>query len=789
MFLATGVIVAWNEGAEALYGYTLVEAVGLHVDQLCAPGTHAAQAELRARALAGETLRAVAVTRRHRDGTEVEVVADLQPVAAGSIPASFDPPGEIHVGGLWSDMPGIVFTTDLEGTVTFCAGVGLARLGLRPGQTVGMHLRDFGPDIEAALSPDSRQGPSPYQGPFLMGGETWMVSSGPLHRDGERVGMIGLGLPGNHWWAQAGDLAREQARYRALAEHSSDLVGIIGPDGTVLYVSASVERLLGWHPEEVVGRPLVDFVHTPTAGSVAEMLGRLREGVDRAAADPAEGLTLNTRLLHANGTWRDYEVIATDYADNPSIGGFVVNGRDVTERRQADLRLRHASLHDTLTDLPNRALLIQEVESTLLHLADDQQGRLAVVIIGLDHFKLVNDSLGHEMGDHLLVAVARRLRRQVRASDTVARLGGDTFAVTTTGVADAADARGLASRLIAVVAEPYDLAGRRIAVTAGAGVALGGEGAHSEGEDGTTLVRNADTAMYAAKRLGRSRVELFEASLRADATRQLSLEQSLSRATAAGELRVHFQPIMALADHAGGTEAVSGVEALVRWEHPDLGLVPPYDFIPLSEETGHIVEIGSWVLNESCRTLMGWAGESGAAPLRLSVNLSPRQLLESDLPDVVAEVLVRTGFPVERLTMEVTESVLVDEGPYATTTLQRLRELGVRLSIDDFGTGYSSLVYLRRLNADALKIDRSFVDGLGRDSEADAIVNTVISLARSLGLDLVAEGVETEDQRRLLVELGCQFAQGYLFSRPLPADAFREWWAAGGWLELVTPPA
>jgi EAL domain-containing protein (putative c-di-GMP-specific phosphodiesterase class I) len=252
---------------------------------------------------------------------------------------------------------------------------------------------------------------------------------------------------------------------------------------------------------------------------------------------------------------------------------------------------------------------------------------------------------------------------------------------------------------------------------------------------------------------------------------------------------VHFQPIMALADHTGGTEAVSGVEALVRWEHPDLGLVPPYDFIPLSEETGHIVEIGSWVLDESCRTLMGWAGDSGTAPLRLSVNLSPRQLLEPDLPDVVAEVLARTGFPVERLTMEVTESVLVDEGPYATTTLRRLRELGVRLSIDDFGTGYSSLVYLRRLNADALKIDRSFVDGLGRDSEADAIVNTVIGLARSLGLDLVAEGVETEDQRRLLVELGCQFAQGYLFSRPLPAEAFREWCAAGRWLGLVTPPA
>jgi diguanylate cyclase (GGDEF)-like protein len=516
---------------------------------------------------------------------------------------------------------------------------------------------------------------------------------------------------------------------------------------------------------------------------VPELVELLRAGVERAAGDRGAGRTLHSRLRHANGTWRDYEVITTDYVEDPSIGGYVVNGRDVTERRQADLRLRHASLHDSLTDLPNRALLIQEVESTLLHTSADG-GRLAVVVIGLDHFKLVNDSLGHEMGDHLLVAVARRLRRQVRASDTVARLGGDTFAVTTTGVSDGTEARALAGRLIAVVAEPYDLAGRRIAVTAGAGVAVLDEGPRRDGEvDGTTLVRNADTAMYAAKRLGRSRVEVFEARLRADATRQLSLEQSLSRATAEGELRVHFQPIMALADLTGGTEVVAGVEALVRWEHPDLGLVPPLDFIPIAEETGHIVEIGAWVLAESCRTLMGWAGETAhGTPLRLSVNLSPRQLLEPDLPDVVAEVLLRTGFPVERLTMEVTESVLVDEGPYATTTLRRLRELGVRLSIDDFGTGYSSLVYLRRLNADALKIDRSFVDGLGRDSEADAIVNTVISLANSLGLDLVAEGVETEEQRRMLVELGCQFAQGYLFSRPLPADAFQEWWT------LLTPP-
>jgi diguanylate cyclase (GGDEF)-like protein/PAS domain S-box-containing protein len=546
-------------------------------------------------------------------------------------------------------------------------------------------------------------------------------------------------------------------------------------------VSPSVSELLGWTPEQFVGRDAAELIRLHP-DQVPDPT--------RAPADGASGRTfrIDARLLHASGEWRYFEAITSDYLDDPSIGGYVINARDVTDRRRADKALRHANLHDGLTGLPNRARLVQEVDAILARGAEEAVGQpMAVVVFGLDRFKLVNDSLGVDVGDELLIEVAQRLRSQVRAGDIVSRLGGDTFAVTTTGVADADDARALVGRLLALLAEPYDLDGRRIAVTASAGVAV------SEADSGgMNLVRDADTAMYAAKRAGRSRVVVFEPRLRSDAARQLSLEQSLSRATSNGELRVHFQPIMALSLEAG-EQLVSGVEALVRWEHPELGLVPPFDFIPLAEETGHIVEIGAWVLRESCRTLVEWANGPGRAsangevrpPLRLSVNLSPRQLLEPDLSDVVAEVLAETGFPVDRLTMEVTESVLVDEGPYATTTLRRLRELGVSLSIDDFGTGYSSLVYLRRLNADALKIDRSFVDGLGRDAEADAIVRTVIGLARSLGLDLVAEGVETEEQRRLLIELGCQFAQGYLFSRPLPGPAFEAWRTAGDEIKLV----
>jgi diguanylate cyclase (GGDEF)-like protein/PAS domain S-box-containing protein len=774
--LPGGQILSFNAAAEELLGYEAHEVVGMPVADLVPPALRPTAAELRQRALDGELLSGVPVTRLHRDGTELALVADLMPVPGGFVPTtrsadngnSVLSPADIEA--MFEHLPGIAFTTDLDGVMTYTAGGALALVGLKPGEAVGLNLRDFTTHpVSLGLLDDLIAGGT-FRGPINIGGINWEISCGPLVQHGERLGVSGILIVSDDTWSQATTVARTQARYQALAERSTDLVGIIDRNSVLTYVSPSVEEMLGWKPEQIIGRPAVELI-------------RLNEdeAPDPTGVRPSSARTyrLECRLLHASGEWRYFEAITTDYLDDESIGGYVVNARDITERRLADQRLRHANLHDALTDLPNRTLLIEQVDTILNQ--DERSPRLmAVVAIGLDRFKLVNDSLGHDIGDELLIAIAHRLRTQVRAGDTVARLGGDTFAVTTTGVVDADDATALAGRLLATVSEPYDLSGKRIVVTAGAGLAV------SDGtSDGSSLVRDADTAMYAAKRGGRGRVEVFEPRLRSDAARQLSLEQSLSRATAAGQLRVHFQPIMALSGELGD-QLVSGVEALVRWEHPELGLVPPFDFIPLAEETGHIVDIGAWVLRESCRTLMEWADGPGRQsptgearpPLRLSVNLSPRQLLEPDLPDVVADVLEETGFPVDRLTMEVTESVLVDEGDLATTTLRRLRELGVRLSIDDFGTGYSSLVYLRRLNADALKIDRSFVDGLGRDSEADAIVRTVISLARSLGLDLVAEGVETEEQRRLLIELGCQFAQGYLFSRPLPGPAFEAWRAA-----------
>jgi diguanylate cyclase (GGDEF)-like protein/PAS domain S-box-containing protein len=763
--LPSGVIIAWNSGASALYGWSAAEAVGRRVTDLVAPHDHGELAEHRRRALAGERLTGLRVERRHKDGSLRSLAVDLYPVPVVGTPGHRSPAPatnpDLEELRRHLDRLGVgFFQAGRDGVITSAVGDALASQGLRAADAVGLNLLDFATDpVSREILAELLAG-EPFTGPVAIAGELWEISCAPRNGDDDPVGVSGIVRRIDHSWEGVSTAALNESRFRALARHSSDLVCVIDDQACLRYVSPSVEKLLGWAPEEVAGRPVTDFARVEDLGGVGRFIQDVRAGArDRLVGGASH--TFDVRLRHADGTWRDYECVTSDYEDDPAIGGFVVNGRDVTERRQAELRLRHAGLHDALTGLPNRTLLIQEVDSTVLRLDDDE--RVAVVVIGLDRFKLVNDSLGHDIGDGVLIELARRLRRQVRAADTVARLGGDSFVATTSGVLDGDDACNLASRLLAAVREPFEIAGRRVTLTAGAGVAL------SEPDtQGDELVRNADTAMYAAKRHGRGRIELFESSLLVNATRQLALEQSLSRATAGGELRVHFQPIMDL-----GSGSVVGVEALVRWEHPELGLVPPNDFIPLAEETGHILDIGRWVLHRSCETLMAWAGDG--APLRLAVNLSPRQLLEPDLADSVAEILDVTGFPVDRLTIEITESVLVDDGPYAVATLRRLRELGIRLSIDDFGTGYSSLVYLRRLNASVLKVDRSFVDGLGRDGEADAIVRTVIGLARSLGLDLVAEGVETEQQRGLLVELGCELAQGYLFSRPLPEDVFRAW--------------
>jgi diguanylate cyclase (GGDEF)-like protein len=415
-------------------------------------------------------------------------------------------------------------------------------------------------------------------------------------------------------------------------------------------------------------------------------------------------------------------------------------------------------ISDPLTGLANRTLLEEVTQRGL-----ERGGTVSVLVIDLDDFKAVNDSRGHASGDELLLVLADRLRGCVRPGDVVARLGGDEFAVVVDGGADVA--RAVGERVLTALALPVHLDGGAVAAHGSVGVASSTDLDSTDSADAAgALMRNADLAMYLAKAQGKNRLVIYADGMAEAARRRADLSRDLADAAVSGQLELHYQPVVRLADGR-----ITGFEALVRWNHPELGLVPPAEFIPLAEETGAVTGIGRWVLREATRQGAEWSASTGV-PLRIAVNLSPRQFQDGDVTADVRAALERSGLPAEQLTLEVTEGVLVRDIDAVVAELEALRALGIRVAIDDFGTGFAGLSYLRHLPADIIKIDRSFVSDLPSSRSALSLVTSILELARTLGLDVVAEGVETEEQRRTLAELNCARAQGYLFSRPLPAD-------------------
>lgn len=550
-------------------------------------------------------------------------------------------------------------------------------------------------------------------------------------------------------------LGKGEGALGSLLQHVLDIVAVLDADGTLRYASPAAKSMLGYAPEDVVGTSVFDYVHPDDL-----------EGALRALAEtlmtPRALPPLEFRARHADGSWRYVEVVRNNRLNDASVGGVVITVRDITERKSLQERLEYQAFHDPLTDLPNRRLFMDRLGQALRRTRRKKDRRVALLFMDLDEFKSINDSSGHEAGDLLLVVVAERLKRYLRPEDTLARFGGDEFVVLIEDAASPGGAMRVAERIIKGFLDPFVLEGREVYARPSIGIALGEDRTESP-ED---LVRKADTAMYRAKDEG-SGCKVFDPAMHDQAVHRLELENNLRRAVNEDEFVIHYQPIVNLQ-----TGAVWGVEALVRWEHPKWGLLDPDEFVPVAEESGLVVPMGGLVLKEACRQAVEWQREFPLTPpLAISVNLSGRQLRSPDLHKVVSLALEASGLPASSLGLDVTETVYVSALHVNTAALDRLRALGVRISLDDFGNGYSSLTYLKRLPADMLKIDKSFVRGLGVEAQDTAIVQTIVDLAHILGMEVVAEGVEIEEQAVLLKEMGCDFAQGFFFAKPLPPEA------------------
>ena len=550
-------------------------------------------------------------------------------------------------------------------------------------------------------------------------------------------------------------LRESERRFREMLDTIELLAVLLDVVGTVTYCNPYLLRSTGFSKPEVIGRNFYDLFIAPehreqARRSFVENVGRgvlaAHGEVELIARDGERRI-----ILWNNTVLRSPENI---------ILGAASIGSDVTEQRAAETALLHNAFHDALTGLPNRALFIDRAAQALNRVKRDARKAFAVLLLDIDHFKNVNDSLGHAAGDQLLVAIGERLSRSVSAGDTVARFGGDEFTLLIENLAGPGDVTHAAARIHDEIAAPFDIDGHEIYSSASIGVIVAG----AEYDTPEQIIRDADTAMYRAKAAGRARSEIFDEQMRAEAVERLQMEMDLRRGIERGEFKVVYQPIVDLE-----TSTIRGFEALVRWHHPAQGLISPAQFIPLAEETGLIVGLGEIVLSEACRQAARWVKEQGA-PLHISVNISSRQLSQSDLVGTVTRELAASGLAASALHLEITESAIMHNPDAAGEVIENLRALGCRISVDDFGTGYSSLSYLHRFSIDHLKIDSSFVQGSTQDPKSAEIIRSIIDLGRSLGIAVVAEGIETVQQHEQLRALHCGFGQGYLFSRPVDEE-------------------
>ena len=553
--------------------------------------------------------------------------------------------------------------------------------------------------------------------------------------------------------ANAADLAKREEHFRSLVQNSSDVITLIGRHGAIHYQSASVERILGYRETELIDKPFGELVHPDDR---TQMLRKIDEAINIVGPP----IATECRLRRADDSYCPAEVTITNLLELPAVHGLVLNTRDVSERKALEEKLTHQAFHDSLTNLPNRAAFRIGLEHAL---HGDAEGRIAVLFLDLDDFKAVNDTLGHDIGDQLLVAVGARIASTLRPGDTVARLGGDEFAVLLKKMEDEQIAGRVAERITRQLIPPFAIGGKEIAIRASIGIA----GLVSGQEAADELIRNADVAMYIAKAKGKARFVQFEASLASAAIDHMELEHDIRSALLEKQFFLEFEPVIMLE-----SGAIHSLEALVRWNHPRRGLLHPADFIAVAEQSGLIVELGCWVLQQAARDGRRWQVRyPSVPPMQVSVNLSGRQLEHPDLVKDVVDAVETAGLDPQSLILELTESVLLADTVPVARTLQELRSRGFRLALDDFGTGYSSLGHLRDFPVDILKMDATFVAGIGNGLADGAILRAIIGLANTLGLMTIAEGIERQEQLAALNAMGCSAGQGFYLSKPLEYEA------------------
>ncbi|MBI5344609.1 MAG: EAL domain-containing protein [Deltaproteobacteria bacterium] len=549
-------------------------------------------------------------------------------------------------------------------------------------------------------------------------------------------------------------LLESEEKFRKISSSAQDAIVMMDSAGDISYWNPASERIFGYSNEEAIGKDL----HTLIVPSYQQ--NAFKEGFERfktTGEGPVLGKTLEVSALRKNGTEFPVEV---------SISGVMINGkwhsigiiRDITERKQSEETIVRMAYHDHLTGLPNRLLLNDRLEQAL-SMGHRHNSLVAVLFIDIDRFKIINDTLGHAMGDELIRAAAERLRKRLRGSDTVARLGGDEFTVLLQDINGIEGVSKAVENISSLFKEPFNIKGHELFLTVSMGISIYPD----DGADRETLLKNADIAMYLAKDEGRNAYRFYATSLNARTIERLELENRLRKAVERDELLLHYQPQIDIK-----TGEVIGIEALVRWHEPERGIIQPADFIPLAEETGLIVPIGEWVLRKACEENRRWQ-DKGLKQVRVAVNLSLRQFRQKDFVKTVAGIIKDTALDPQYLELELTESIIMKDGESTIEVLRELKAMGIRLSIDDFGTGYSSLAYLKKMPIDVLKIDQSFVRDIAVDPDDAAIAVTIIRMAHSLKLEVVAEGVETAEQLEFLRSMQCDRFQGFLVSRPVPS--------------------